>query len=37
MFKIIKEYPECKHFGNAINATLKLAHKIDSDILVSIT
>jgi hypothetical protein len=37
MFKIIKEFPQCKHFGSAINGTLKLAHKIDAEILVSIT
>ena len=37
MFKIIKEYPESKHFSSAINGTLKLAHKIDAEILVGIT
>lgn len=37
MFKIIKEYPESKHFSSAINGTLKLAHKIDAEILAAIT
>ena len=37
MFKVIKEYPESKIFTKAINGSLKLAHKIDAEILVSIT
>lgn len=37
MFKIVKQYPDSKLFQKAVNGILKLAHKIDSEVLVSVT
>lgn len=37
MFKILKEYPDSKLFQSAVNGILKLAHKIDSSVIVDIT
>ena len=36
MFKVIKEYPDCRHFTTAVDGILAMAHKIDAKTLAAI-
>lgn len=37
MFKVVRQYPECRLFTKAVSGILKLAHKIDAGVLVNVT